>query len=138
MNNDSRSPKTLVFNMSIDLWNFLFPDAIQNVVAAPKKRTNHKLTKDEAFFDLMNRERLHQCSGDESFSKMSINALAHAWGWQRPTVKNFLENLRSLGVLSFYAENVSILVKLHNIVGLQPLTSVGAPAEESADISQDS
>ena len=138
MNNDSKSTKTLVFNMSIDLWNFLFPDASQNIVASPRKRTNHKLTKDEAFFDLMNRERLHQCSGDESFSKMSINALAQAWGWQRPTVKNFLENLSSLGVLSFYAESVSTFVKLHNIVGFQTLTSVGAPSEENANVNQDS
>ena len=60
----------------------------------------HKLSKAEAFYDLVNRHRLAIITGDSNYINCGILTLAQSWGWQRQTVDAFLVNLQKIGVLS--------------------------------------
>ena len=98
------------------------------------KRHKHRLEKHEAYYDLIQRVCTCQEQDDDSFVRVSVNALANAWEWHRQTVNNFLDELQDLGVLSFYTESLSTFGKLNNIVEVNNPTSVAAPIGEMSDI----
>ena len=74
---------------------------------------------------------------DDSYVKVSVNALAKAWEWHRQTVNNFLEELKDLGVLSVYTESLSTFVKLNNIEEVNNSISVPSPHGERSYISEE-
>lgn len=53
----------------------------------------HRYSKAEAYFDLVNRQRLALLTEDDSYINGGILALAHAWSWDRTTVKKFIDSL---------------------------------------------
>ena len=69
----------------------------QKVRTEKRKRT--RLTKAEAFFDLLSRQRLAISTNDERYINDSIQQLAEAWGWQRPTASKFINKLVELGAI---------------------------------------
>lgn len=47
----------------------------------------HRYSKAGAYFDLVNRQRLARLTEDDSYVNGGILALAHAWSWDRTTLK---------------------------------------------------
>lgn len=83
------------FNADYSLIDYLVDG--QTIMAGKRRRT--RLTKAEAFFDLLNRQRLAISTKDDRYINDSIQQLATAWGWQRPTASKFINNLVSLGAI---------------------------------------
>lgn len=74
----------------IPLWNFL--------VQGMKKA--HKVSRVQAFCDLIDRQRIALLKGENENLNGTIQDMAKAWGWDRETVARFLDNLEQLGVLT--------------------------------------
>ena len=82
---------------SFELWDFLLDG---HAIANQSKRTKHRYTKAEAFFDLLNRQRISQSTFDDGYMNSSVLLLANSWGWMRPTAKKFLDTLADMNVLT--------------------------------------
>ena len=134
MNNTLSHQSNVVFWMNSHVWDYLFGSTSKNVVRMCGKRCKHRLEKHEAYYDLLQRVCICQEQDDESFVRVSVNALAKAWEWHRQTVNNFLDELQDLGVLSLYTESLSTFIKLNNIVEVNIPTSVATPIGEMSDI----
>ena len=100
------------FSVSTDyeLWSFLLPKR--------KAKRKHKLSKGEALFDLINRQRLWMLTNDDSYINDGIKALAKAWTWDRNTVRKFVESLVNLGVAELKNSGNKIIVTLTNVTYL--------------------
>ena len=100
------------FSVSTDyeLWSFLLPKR--------KARRKHKLSKGEAFLDLINRQRLWMLTNDDSYIDGGIQALANAWTWDRTTVKKFIDSLVNLGVAELKNSGNKTIVTLTNVTYL--------------------
>lgn len=93
-NNSDRSN----FKFTLDYMTADFLVDGQNIRTDKRKRT--RLTKAEAFFDLLSRQRLAISTNDERYINDSLQQLAEAWGWQRPTASKFINKLVELGAIS--------------------------------------
>lgn len=134
MNNSLSHQSNVVFWMNSNLWDYLFRGTQKNVTRTCGKRHKHRLEKHEAYYDLIQRVCTCQEQDEDSFVRVSVNALAKAWEWHRQTVNNFLDELLDLGMLSFYTESLSTFIKLNNIVEVSNPTSVAAPIGKMSDI----
>ncbi len=74
----------------IPLWNFL--------VQGMKK--SHKLSRVQAFADLVDRQRIALLEKEDDNLKGTIQDMAKTWGWDRETVSRFLDNLERLGLIT--------------------------------------
>lgn len=79
----------------LELWAMLFPKQMQIVTASTRK-----LSKAEAFVDIINRHRLAIATHDDSYLQATSVSLSMAWGWDRTTVKKFLAALEEIGTIS--------------------------------------
>lgn len=86
----SQQPPKMTVKTDYDLWRLLFRDSIP--------QGSHKLSKAEAYFDLVRRHRLATLTKNDSYLDGGILALAKAWRWDRNTVKKFIDSLFSIGV----------------------------------------
>ena len=86
--NDAKAQ--LLIQTKIPFWNLL----VQGI-----KKSN-KLSRTEAFFDLIDRQRVTLLKNEGEYLKGSILEFAKAWGWDRDTVARFLDNLEQLGMLT--------------------------------------
>ncbi|MBQ9362411.1 MAG: hypothetical protein IJT97_03210 [Bacteroidaceae bacterium] len=86
--NDAKAQ--LLIQTRIPFWNLL----VQGI-----KKSN-KLSRTEAFFDLIDRQRVTLLKNEGEYLKGSILEFAKAWGWDRDTVARFLDNLEQLGMLT--------------------------------------
>lgn len=134
MNNSLLHQSNVVFWMNSHVWDYLFGGTQKSVTRAYGKRRKHRLEKHEAYYDLIQRVCTCQEQDDDSFVRVSVNALAKAWEWHRQTVNNFLDELQDLGVLSVNTESLSTFIKLKNIVEVNNPTSVAAPIGKMSDI----
>lgn len=102
------------FSVSTDyeLWSFLLPKR--------NAKRKHKLSKGEAFLNLINRQRLWMLTNDDSYIDDGIKALAKAWTWDRTTVKKFIDSLVNLGVAELKNSGNKIIVTLTNVTYLPP------------------
>ena len=101
------------FITEISLWNLLFPKQMQPLTASARK-----LSKPEAFVDLINRQRLAMVTNDEKFCEITAVALAKAWGWDRITVKRFLAALEEIEAVTLtQATHGRTVIRLNNILG---------------------
>ena len=102
------------FSVSTDyeLWSFLLPKR--------KTKRKHKLSKGEALFDLIKRQRLWMLTNDDSYIDGGIQAFANAWTWDRNTVKKFIDSLVNLGVAELKNSGNKIIVTLTNVTYLPP------------------
>ncbi len=78
----------------IALWKLLTEDI---------KKT-HKLSRVQAFYDLIDRQRIATIVGGHTNLEKSFTALAKAWGWDRYTVTRFLDSLQQLGILTIITD----------------------------------
>ena len=85
----SNQPPKMTVSTDYDLWNMLFKDS--------SSQGSHKLSKAEAYFDLVRRHRLATLTKNDSYLDGGILALAKAWLWDRNTVKKFIDSLCSIG-----------------------------------------
>lgn len=93
-----------------DLWSLLFQ--------GNDSEGSHKLTKAEAYFDLIKRQRLSMLTKDESYLGGGILALAKAWRWDRTTVKKFIDALCSIEAATFKKVGNRAVIKLTNVTSL--------------------
>ena len=63
-------------------------------------KKTHKLTRVEAFYDLIDRQCVSLLKGEDTHLSGNINEISKAWGWDRETVGRFLDNLEQLGILT--------------------------------------
>ncbi len=77
--------------------------------------SNRKFSKAEAFFDLLTRHRLVTLTKDESYLGDGILSYAKAWGWDRGTVKKFIDSLCSVGAVTIQQVGRSQIVRLANV-----------------------
>lgn len=85
----SQQPPKMTVSTDYDLWSMLFKDS--------SSQGSHKLSKAEAYFDLVRRHRLATLTKNGSYLDGGILALAKAWLWDRNTVKKFIDSLCSIG-----------------------------------------
>ncbi len=85
----SQQPPKMTVSTDYDLWSILFKDS--------SSQGSHKLSKAEAYFDLVRRHRLATLTKNDSYLDGGILALAKAWLWDRNTVKKFIDSLCSIG-----------------------------------------
>lgn len=98
----------MVFTILTDyrLWNTLFP-GFSNLKP-------HKFSKAEAFFDLINRQRLSWLTNDDDYINISMQGLANIWGWDRSAVKRFLEQLETIGAVTVISTGQRSIAKIVN------------------------
>ena len=120
-NNLSNNPATtrerkqsLQIVTSFELWDFLLDG---RTIANQTKGVKHRYTKAEAFFDLLDRQRISNSTFDDGYMNSSILKLADSWGWMRPTAKKFLDILAEMKVITLTPMGNRIVVRLNNIMG---------------------
>ena len=84
----SQQPPKMTVSTDYDLWSMLFKDS--------SSQGSHKLSKAEAYFDLIRRHRLATLTKNDSYLDGGILALAKAWLWDRNTVKKFIDSVCSI------------------------------------------
>lgn len=82
-------------NTDIGLWKML----LQGI-----KKT-HKLSRVEAFYDLIDRQCFSLIKGDNVYLNGTITEMAKAWCWDRETVTRFLDSLEQAGMLTIETED---------------------------------
>lgn len=97
---------------NFELWNFLFQGYVN--------QGPHRYTKAEAYFDLLNRERLAVLTKDDEFLNSSIQTLANVWSWDRSSVRKFIDSLSAIGAASVRTDGYKNTVRLKNVSGLTP------------------
>lgn len=105
---------------SFELWDFLLDG---RAIANQSKGTKHRYTKAEAFFDLLDRQRISKSTFDDGYMNSSVLLLANTWGWMRPTAKKFLDTLAEMKVITLTPMGNRIVVRLNNIMGEDTQTS---------------
>ena len=86
-------------------------------MANQSKGNRHRYSKAEAFFDLLDRQRISNSTGDNDYMSNSVQLLANTWGWMRPTAKKFLDKLQEIGAITLTSSGNRIVVSLNNIIG---------------------
>lgn len=75
-------------------------------------KKSHKLSRVEAFYDLIDRQCVSMLKGEDTHLSGSILEIAKAWGWDRETVGRFLDNLEQLGAVSIDMEGNRKVVRM--------------------------
>ena len=79
-------------------------------------KKSEKLTKVEAFNDLLERQRIALLTSDDEFMKGNVLEFSKAWGWDRETVNRFLEHLQELNIVTISMAGNRKAIKLNYIV----------------------
>lgn len=106
----------MVICTDFKLWNLLF----QGYTKQPR----HRYTRAEAYFDIINRQRLATLTGDDEFIDAGLQDLANAWSWDRGSVRKFIEALSEIGAVTFKKDkrqNNKTAIRANNISGLTPV-----------------
>ena len=117
----------MVVETDFTLWNYLF----QGYTKQPR----HRYTRAEAYFDIINRQRLTTLTGDDEFIDASLQDLANAWSWDRGSVRKFIEALSEIGAVTFkkdQRQNNKTVIRLNNVSGLSPV-KVAHPSSKTYD-----
>lgn len=109
----------LKIQTDIPLWKLL----LQGI-----KKT-HKLSRVEAFYDLIDRQCISLLRGGDTHLSGSIIEIAKAWGWDRETVGRFLDNLEQLGAVSIDIDGNRKTFRMNCIIF--PQTVSGEPQNPS-------
>ncbi len=95
------------------LWNYLFQGYVNQGA--------HRYSRAEAFFDLVNRQRLAYLTGDGEFLEAGIQQLANIWSWDRTSVRKFIGSLCEMGAASIETKANRTCIRLTNIASSDPL-----------------
>ena len=79
-------------------------------------KKSEKLTKVEAFNDLLERQRIALLTSDDEFMKGNVLEFSKAWGWDRETVNRFLERLQELDIVTISMTGNRKAIKLNYII----------------------
>ena len=79
-------------------------------------KKSEKLTKVEAFNDLIERQRIALLTSDDEYMKGNVLEFSKAWGWDRETVNRFLEKLQEFGIVTISMAGNRKAIKLNYIV----------------------
>lgn len=90
----------------IRLWNLL--------LQGHKKSHGH--TRVEAFYDLIDRQRIALLTSEDDCLKGSVMEFSKVWGWDRETVVRFLDNLEQIGVLTVRMAGNRKVVRLNYVI----------------------
>lgn len=105
-------PLKMEVTTGYDLWSLLLQGS--------SSEGTHRMSKAEAYFDLMKRQRLTMLTKDESYLGGGILALAKAWRWDRTTVKKFIDALCCIEAATFEKAGNRAVIKLTNVNLLHP------------------
>ena len=86
--------KQITLQTDIRLWSYLL---------SGQKKTTRKLSRVEAFYDLMQRQYTALHDGRERWLQGNVSELSCAWHWSRDTTASFLHKLEQLNVLTSHA-----------------------------------
>ena len=106
----SQQPPKMTVMTDYDLWSMLFKDS--------SSQGSHKLSKAEAYFDLVRRHRLATLTKNDSYLDGGILALAKAWLWDRNTVKKFIDSLCSIGAATIKKVGNKTVIFITNVTYL--------------------
>ena len=106
----SQQPPKMTVSTDYDLWSMLFKDS--------SSQGSHKLSKAEAYFDLVRRHRLATLTKNDSYLDGGILALAKAWLWDRNTVKKFIDSLCSIGAATIKKVGNKTAILITNVTYL--------------------
>ena len=79
-------------------------------------KKSEKLTKVEAFNDLIERQRIALLTSDDEYMKGNVLEFSKAWGWDRETVNRFLERLQELDIVTISMTGNRKAIKLNYII----------------------
>ena len=79
-------------------------------------KKSEKLTKVEAFNDLIERQRIALLTSDDEYMKGNVLEFSKAWGWDRETVNRFLEHLQELNIVTISMAGNRKAIKLNYII----------------------
>ena len=86
-------------------------------------KKSEKLTKVEAFNDLIERQRIalltsddELLTSDDEYMKGNVLEFSKAWGWDRETVNRFLERLQELDIVTISMAGNRKAIKLNYII----------------------
>ena len=79
-------------------------------------KKSEKLTKVEAFNDLLERQRIALLTSDDEFMKGNVLEFSKAWGWDRETVNRFLEKLQEFDIVTISMAGNRKAIKLNYII----------------------
>lgn len=88
--------------------------SLWKMLAQGTKKTR-KRSRFEAFFDLLNRQRIALLAEDEGSINFSALELSKAWGWDRVTVTRFIDNLQKRNVLTVSTSRKRKLVRIEGV-----------------------
>lgn len=94
------------------LWQYLFSKDMPEIKPLGKKPS--KLTKAQAFYDLLSRYNLSLLTGSENIKKMTFQSLSEAWRWHRNSVSIFLRELEQMGVITIMDSDNSKVIVLND------------------------
>lgn len=106
----TQQPPKMTVSTDYDLWSMLFKDS--------SSLGSHKLSKAEAYFDLVRRHRLATLTKNNSYLDGGILALAKAWLWDRNTVKKFIDSLCSIGAATIKKVGNKTVIFITNVTYL--------------------
>ena len=75
-------------------------------------KKSHKLSRVEAFYDLIDRHCIAMLKGEDDHINGTIHNMAKSWGWDRETVAKFLDNLQQLGAVTLDTDGSRKTVRL--------------------------
>lgn len=85
----------------------------------------HRYSKAGAYFDLVNRQRLARLTEDDSYVNGGILALAHAWSWDRTTLKKIIDSLCANGAATVTPVGNKSIIRLTNVSFLSHQDGLG-------------
>lgn len=81
----------LIIRTDYKLWEYLFKD---------QQKKAKKLTKAEAYYDIIKKQREALLIQDENYLMASCSEIMEQWGWSRQNVNIFLEDLERIGAIT--------------------------------------
>ena len=90
----------------IQLWTYLMYG---------QKRLSRRLSRIEAFYDLMRRQQARLSEG-ENYLAENVSQLARLWHWNRDTTTIFLANLEQLGMLTIDMVGNQKVIRLNYVI----------------------
>lgn len=107
---DNAKDVNVTINFSV--WKYLM-----NMTTQPDR----KLTKVEAFFDLIVRQRINILVDNREYSVDNFNVLCKDWNWSLTRVKRFIHELTALGAVNILRQGRDNIISLNNVT-LPPQT----------------
>lgn len=98
---------SMIIPTSRPLWNYLLRG---------QRNSSKKLSRVEAFRDLIERQHAALLSGKDDGIGASVIELTKAWRWNRDTTSTFIGTLTQLGAVTSEKEGNRTIIKLNHTI----------------------